>query len=125
MSRGPEGTAMRRLAREYPVVGGQVDIAPTLLSLLGIDPREFRFTGVDLLAGERNEPVVKPTGSWVSQRRLLSAAATTRERPECYSMPNLEPLPLGNCSMEQQQASALLRVARAMIRLDLQRPGER
>lgn len=46
------------LAGTYDTYGGQVDLAPTLLHLLGVSTEEFYYIGEDLLFSENRHPVV-------------------------------------------------------------------
>lgn len=72
--------------------GGQVDLLPTVLHLLGIDSQKFVQFGSDLLSEERNEVVPFRNGDFVS--------------PEIYSInekfyDNKTGLPLDDSQLEQ------------------------
>ncbi|MCJ7753045.1 MAG: LTA synthase family protein, partial [Thermoanaerobaculales bacterium] len=52
------------LRGERKTVAGHVDVAPTLLALLGVDPAPYAFVGRNLLASPGDPPVVGEYGCW-------------------------------------------------------------
>jgi phosphoglycerol transferase MdoB-like AlkP superfamily enzyme len=80
-------------AGSQPRLGGQIDIAPTLLGLLGIPRTGDALLGRDLLApGASGEMVAFPTGSVLTPDRLWATGAGDR----CYGREGV--LPTSRCS---------------------------
>lgn len=56
-------------AKTVELVGGQIDIMPTVLNLMGIDPNQYHLYGTDLLNSEENIVPIRyyvPSGSFVN-----------------------------------------------------------
>ena len=51
---------------EIDTYGGQIDIMPTTLHLLGIDTRSYALMGQDLLSHEKNETIVFRNGNVIT-----------------------------------------------------------
>jgi arylsulfatase A-like enzyme len=107
------GEAAPRGALELPA--GHLDLAPTLLALLGVDPAPLAFQGRNLLGHPADRPVVHPGGSWVTRRHLRM------EDGSCWELPDLGELPAGACGLENLAADRQLWTARLVLRYDLQR----
>jgi hypothetical protein len=68
-----------------PRFGGQIDIAPTLLALLGIPRDGTPFLGRDLLAPSATGDVVAfPSGSALTPDRLSIRVWSTTVSDRCY-----------------------------------------
>jgi phosphoglycerol transferase MdoB-like AlkP superfamily enzyme len=107
-----------RLVGEVPVVGGHVDIAPTLLALLGIEaPRSF--LGSPLAPG-RDGFAVCNDGTAVSGSRIF--VATGRGVPSegaCFGFPGGGPRPLGECGELARRGREELSASRFVVIHDL------
>jgi phosphoglycerol transferase MdoB-like AlkP superfamily enzyme len=87
----------RPIAGEVPVVGGHIDIAPTLLYLLG-QPRPVNFLGSVLYPG-RDAVAAMWDGSVVAADRVyVSTGPRIGPGGECFAYPTPQPLPLESCS---------------------------
>ncbi len=98
---------------------GHLDIAPTLLALLGVDPGGLALQGRNLLGEPADRPIVHPGGSWVTQRHLQM------EDGSCWELPGLGELPAAACAAERLDADRQLEVARLVLRHDLQTAATR
>lgn len=105
-------------AGEIAVVGGHVDIAPTLLHLLGV-PRPASFLGAPLVP-DRPFIATIPGGSAVG-RNLLFAARGERipDGGACFSFPEGRPRPLAECSVLRDEARAEIDASAAVLEHDL------
>lgn len=54
--------------KKVDTIGGQVDVLPTVLNLLGIDSENYTFVGNDLLSPENKDQVVFRNGDVVSDK---------------------------------------------------------
>ncbi len=101
-----------------PAVGGHVDIAPTLLHLLGV-PRPPAWVGAALTPG-RPFIAALPDGSAVDARRMFVASGP-RIPPEgaCYTFPAGGPLPLGDCAALEERGRRQLEASRLVVSRDL------
>ena len=85
-----------RLAGEVPVFGGQVDIAPTLLALLGL-PSPPCFVG-HALDPDADSIAVLNDGSVVGEGRVFVAEGPAIPRGgACFAWPDGAPRPLEEC----------------------------
>ena len=101
------------LSGEVAEVGGQVDIAPTLLYLLGV-PRPRHFVGSALVPGRHAVVPVAEVGA-VDEQHLWS-------RPwgeACFQRLTLEPAPREACSPLVARAAEELWASRAVVLHDL------
>lgn len=81
---------------EMGQVGGHLDIAPTLLDLLGCNP-PAAFLGSSLL-GERRVPVVGPYDTAVFAGRVWAGSGEgVPEGGACWALADGRPLPRGEC----------------------------
>lgn len=122
MMRLPRG----ELAGMRAAVGSQLDLAPTILSLLGIPRKDTYFLGRDLLGDSTDEPfAIFPNGSWVSaSHRYLSRMATQGEA-RCFDLE--AEVPLEDCEETSRRGAEQLEVSRSVLEGDLIRkfPRER
>ncbi len=106
------------LEGEPPVVGGHVDIAPTLLYLLGI-ARPPSFLGEALKPG-RHLAAVLNDGSVVDHDRLFVASGPLiPSQGACFAFPAGAPLPLDACDALTASARAEQRASQAVVAHDL------
>lgn len=110
---GPPGHDLRG-ARG--IIAGQTDMAPTLLSLLGIDPGPLPYVGRNLLAGFGG-PIPRPYGDWIDTRHLFFAHAAS---PVCYDLEGRAAVPAVACSETDRSARAARQVSSLVIADDLQ-----
>lgn len=75
----PNGAA----ARQINIAGGHLDIAPTLLSLLGLSARDNVMMGEDLTQ-EREHLIVFRDGSFMDGRRIYISRPDPAQPPSCY-----------------------------------------
>jgi phosphoglycerol transferase MdoB-like AlkP superfamily enzyme len=106
------------LAGERATPGGHVDIAPTLLDLLGV-PRPASFLGTSLLA-DRPFPAAITGGSAVAGDRLLVARGDrVPDGGLCFSYPERKPLPRPACDALAAQARAQRDLSLLVVEHDL------
>ena len=106
------------LAREVPAVGGQVDIAPTLLHLLGL-PRPGSFLGGALIPG-REAVVALPDGSAVSADTMFVAQGPDiPEGGACFVFPTGAPLGRQACDSLAEQARQQIEASQLVLDHDL------
>jgi phosphoglycerol transferase MdoB-like AlkP superfamily enzyme len=106
------------LAGERTTPGGHVDIAPTLLDLLGIE-RPASFLGASLL-GERPFPTAITGGSAVAGDRLFVARGDRVPTGGlCFSFPERQPLPRAACDALAAQARTQRDLSRLVVEHDL------
>jgi phosphoglycerol transferase MdoB-like AlkP superfamily enzyme len=67
------GGAASGLSGPRDVAAGQTDVAPTILSLVGIDAAELPYVGRNLLGAPGDGPVPRPHGDWLDGRHLYLA----------------------------------------------------
>ena len=105
-------------AGELSAVGGQVDIAPTLLSLLGVSaPGCFLGHALD---GGAVHPAVLNDGSVVGADRLFVARGPAiPETGACFSWPSGAPRPLADCGEIQRFGREELAASRFVVLHDL------
>ena len=99
---------------------GQVDIAPTLLNLLGVDSSRLPFIGRNVLGTPGDEPIVRRDGSWVdSQHLFLMRGQTTGTH--CYARASMSDVPLSECDAGSALADRQTDISRRVREFDLQR----
>ncbi len=95
--------------------GGQVDLAPTLAGLLGLDLGETAFLGRDLLAGAPGE-VAFPQGAALDREHLFLPGG---DLGRCYHLPDRAPADVAACAALRERADEALRVSWEIVGLDL------
>ena len=99
--------------------GGQVDIAPTVLSLLGVDAAGLPWTGRNLLADPADRPVLRPYGDWVDRRHAMIAHGPPASA-RCVARATGALVDRGECAAEEAYARAARNVSRLVVAADLQ-----
>ncbi|MDP2055555.1 MAG: LTA synthase family protein [Acidobacteriota bacterium] len=98
---------------------GQIDIAPTLLALLGVDPAGLPYLGRNMLGNPVVEPVVRRNGGWVDANHLFTMKGN-RVGTHCYSLETFKDVPLEDCAKGGAIASQQVDVARRIREFDIQ-----
>lgn len=98
--------------------GGHVDIAPTLLSLLGVPWNDAVFMGSDLTTGN-DSLVVLRDGSFVLGNRFLHNRLGPIERSQCFDIETRTPIDCGSMAEARRAAVRRLRMSDAILRRDL------
>jgi lipoteichoic acid synthase len=94
-------------------LGGQVDLAPTLAALLGVEVASAPFIGRDLLTGPA--PLVAfPDGSAVDGTRIHDAPPLVNE-PRCLDAADGRRLPAADCAPLAETAALELSRSRAVV----------
>lgn len=99
---------------------GQVDLAPSLLGLLGIDAAGLPFVGRNLFGTPGHEPVVRRDGSWVDADHLFLLRGKTTGT-HCFDRPTLVDVPLAECAAGSALASRQVEISRRVREFDLQK----
>jgi phosphoglycerol transferase MdoB-like AlkP superfamily enzyme len=98
---------------EIPVVGGHVDIAPTLLYLLGL-PRPHCFVGTALVPGRAEVAVARGNSAVGHGLMFVGQGDRIPDEGGCFSFPEGDPRPLAECKAidasadEERKASYLV-----------------
>jgi len=103
-------------AIERPV--GQLDLGPTLLDLLGLEPRHRFQMGRSLFA-EPARPVVFPNGSALDAELFFQGNDAALGRPGCFDYVSGEAVDRARCDGLKAHAEAELQVARDLYECDL------
>lgn len=105
--------------RVEPAPAGQIDIAPTLLALLGVDPSNMALMGRNLLRDPIVGRVVHPQGKWLDgDYAYLSQFADTESA--CWSVEERRPVLPRRCRKGSLDAERQLEVVALMLEHDLQ-----
>jgi lipoteichoic acid synthase len=96
---------------------GQVDIAPTLLALLGIDASPLPYLGRNLLGPGDGAAVVRPYGDWLDAHHLFLA-----QRPAsiCYDISTRAAVTDNECAAADAGARRTHDLSRLIVVDDLQ-----
>jgi phosphoglycerol transferase MdoB-like AlkP superfamily enzyme len=106
----------RRLTGDVVRAAGQTDMAPTLLSILGIDAADLPYVGRNLLAPDLEGPVLRPYGEWIDDHHLFITDGSARS---CYAADGSEADPAA-CVEGDREASRLREISSLVVRSDLQ-----
>lgn len=106
------------LAGARPAPASQLDLAPTLLSLLGKQRRDTYFLGRDLLAPTTgDEVVVFPSGSALTKDRVYLSSEATIGRPRCFE--GGQELQVEACLSLAEEGADMVRFSRNILDGDL------
>jgi phosphoglycerol transferase MdoB-like AlkP superfamily enzyme len=109
------GAAPQTISR--PV--GQVDFAPTILGLLGIDASSLPYVGRNQLGMPGEEPIIRRKGSWEDGQHLFLLRGPTNGS-HCYERTTLQDVPLADCDSAAPIAVRKALTQRRMQELDMQ-----
>jgi lipoteichoic acid synthase len=96
---------------------GQTDLAPTVLSLLGIDATLLPYLGRNLLGVDVDRPVPRPYGDWLDARHLFVAGAAAAA---CYDLGRRLAGLASDCAAEDALARGARDLSRLIVLEDLQ-----
>jgi lipoteichoic acid synthase len=105
-------------AGSQSVPAGQTDVAPTVLSLLGIDAGSLPYLGRNLLGPSAVGPVLRPFGEWIDSRHLFF---TSGARAMCLDL-LARPVAGGDCAATDREARHARDISRLVVTADLQVP---
>jgi hypothetical protein len=114
----PGAVGASALAGAQSVAAGQTDVAPTVLSILGIDAAALPYMGRNLLGPSAVGPVLRPFGEWMDSRHLFF---TSGARPVCLDLMG-RPAPEGDCVASDREARRARDISRLVVTADLQVP---
>jgi phosphoglycerol transferase MdoB-like AlkP superfamily enzyme len=106
------------LAGDVAVVGGQVDIAPSLLLLLGIES-PASFLGSPLLPGRTAITSLLFNGATDGTLAYVPPVADLWKEPMCFLLVSGQPRPVEECSALRQAAERQSRIASIVLEYDL------
>lgn len=98
---------------------GQIDMATTLLALMGIDPAPLPLMGRNLLGNLTTDVVVRPNGRW-TDGRLFFDGETPNPARRCYDIVAHDILPIEECEKGGVDAALKRKVSRLVLSYDLQ-----
>ena len=113
----PAGDERFTGARAIPA--GQTDLAPTILSLLGVDAAPLPYVGRNLLGAPGEGPVPRPYGDWLDARHLFVAHGAV---PLCYDLRTRVAAPPADCAAPTSAARRAREISRLVVVDDLQAP---
>ncbi|MGA7615190.1 MAG: LTA synthase family protein, partial [Thermoanaerobaculia bacterium] len=109
---------------ERSMRSGHLDVGPTVLALLGVDPAKHAMLGRNLL-GEPSGPVVIQYGAWLDDRKLYLPDGPSFEDGRCFDLGTRSQLPLEECRDEDRFARSEMEISRDVIVHDLRLPLEK
>jgi len=109
------------LRGERTVPAGHVDVAPTLLALLGVDPTPYAFVGRNLLGEDLERPVVGEYGCWRNSTHLFLQGDGSLDDGACIELRTMEPVPSAGCREGYYEAIRTDEVSSLVLEHDLQR----
>jgi hypothetical protein len=98
-------------------VGGQLDLAPTIAALAGLDVSDALFLGRDLF-DPRPRIVAFPSGAALDDARLFLSADAGAGVEGCYRMPGIEKEPRAACAALSEEGERELRVGWGLLATD-------
>lgn len=105
-------------ALELPA--GHVDVAPTLLALLGVDPAPYAFTGRNLLGSPGTGPVVGEYRCWRSETHLYLRRGPLLRDGECIELATMREVDSEACAASFEAARREVEVSHLVLEHDLQ-----
>ncbi len=110
----------QELRGERKTVAGHVDVAPTLLALLGVDPAPYAFVGRNLLGGPGNRQVVGEYGCWRDDHLLFLQGDGTLGDGACIDLATTTRVGPERCAEGFSAARREVEISAAVLDLDLQ-----
>jgi phosphoglycerol transferase MdoB-like AlkP superfamily enzyme len=107
-----------KLTGEFPLIGGQVDIAPTLLALLGI-PSPPCFAGHALDPAVDSIAVLNDGSTVGDGRVFVNTGPTIPDGGACFTWPSGAPRPRGECNELARRGREELAASRFVVNHDL------
>jgi phosphoglycerol transferase MdoB-like AlkP superfamily enzyme len=95
---------------------GQTDFAPTILSLLGIDPAGLPYIGRNLLGAAGDGPVLRPYGEWIDGHHLFFTRGTALA---CFDLTG-QPVDGEACDRSDREAKRMREISRLVVTADVQ-----
>ncbi|WP_077622904.1 LTA synthase family protein [Sediminibacillus massiliensis] len=102
--------------KEMTTVGGQIDLKPTILNLLGIDENNDVQFGTDLFSEDREDKTILRDGSVVTDKYVYAAEAEL-----CYDKETGEEIDGEACAPLKQEAQTELNYSDKVVNGDLLR----
>jgi len=99
---------------------GHVDVAPTVLALLGVDSADYAFIGRNLLGTPGSDPVLGDHDDWSDGRHLFLPQGGGSDDGECWSIADRVRVDESACAASESAALAERRVSDAVLDHDLQ-----
>ncbi len=108
------------LSGVVPVAAGQIDFAPTLLALMGIDPVRLPYMGRNLLGEPGDQPVLRPNGHWLNRAHLFTPSAASGRERSCFALDTAGFVDAAVCRSDDEDSRRARDVARLVVTGDLQ-----
>jgi phosphoglycerol transferase MdoB-like AlkP superfamily enzyme len=102
------------------VVAGHVDVAPTLLALLGVDPAPYAFVGRNLLGNPGAGPVVGEYRCWRDADHVFLRHGPELTDGQCIDVATLRPVGVGACGPAFEAARRQIEMSEVVLDHDLQ-----
>ncbi len=107
-------------AEALDVPAGHVDVAPTLLALLGVDPAPFAFTGRNLLGSPGPGPVIGEYRCWRDRTHLYLRRGPLLSDGECIELATSREVGSGACAAGFEAARREVEISQMVLEHDLQ-----
>ena len=98
---------------------GQLDFAPTILGILGIDAAPMPFVGRNQLGQPGDEPIIHRKGGWVDASHLFLLRGPSHGS-HCYDVRTLTDVPVAECDAGNALATRKALMPRRIQEFDLQ-----
>ena len=108
------------LRGERKTVAGHVDVAPTLLALLGVDPAPYAFVGRNLLASPGDPPVVGEYGCWRDGDLLFLQGDGSLADGVCVDLATMTRVAANVCGEGYSAARETVEISSLVLDHDLQ-----
>jgi phosphoglycerol transferase MdoB-like AlkP superfamily enzyme len=108
------------LRGERTTVAGHVDVAPTLLALLGVDPAPYAFVGRNLLASPGDPPVVGEYGCWRDGDLLFLQGDGSLADGVCIDLATMTRVAANVCAEGYSAARETVEISSLVLDHDLQ-----